>query len=1455
MRTANMRSTSSSTIANRACSLMESTGNRRGRPAGDLRSRFQVATDDIPAATTSGPRTGSWVSSEVNTPPGRGVASLLVDQATNQEVLRRTGGDQPGSVGGPLPHARTALDVNYRIMCLWFDEAFLGVEHVWQLLRERLGMATCNHIRKISPFRTTRGNMVRYDVIVDRIFLPELMARVRSSMCGIHVKEHVPYVIRHPNRPRRRTPVVRCGKDPSQVTIVSLNVCGLSQKRGLVEELLIRSNAHVACLQETLLRDNGWSLKLHSYDSFHVWMGSSGSGGGRGLVTLVHKSWGGQVIHAELDGTALWVKVFPPFLPRGLILVNVYFSQRGMVHRDGSMGDSKLRLIAARMERLGGGLPYMIMGDFNRSSDRAARLLDLPHLFTIPFEGDQRTFHRHGRPLGAIDFGFCDEVTATTGLIHAVVNRDCDMSDHYPVEFIWNPPGRWERPRKVWRQILPRTLGARATEFAHHNIWTALDSDAVIDSQADIDSAAVALHATIANVLGEMKLVKRVAVNPGKIQATYPPLPKTIVAEDKQRKRLFRVLQEAHRTRVPMTDRRSLEARYKAMVYRCKALRSRHASRTWAAKLAKESMGLLHQSSRSAFRFFKSLARRQRAAIGVRTLHRPDGSTATNKVEVTAILTNAFRTLLTCADGTGSDLAAWRAEEFVEHPPLPGQDFDLTWRHLCDAMQESPNTAPGVSGISNGILRACWTGKPSPSVGNPSPPDEPDSPLGRVLFKLCNAIWSTGKIPDSFRDVAILPLPKKGSPLEADNYRGISLIEVVLKLVSRVAAKALSGALERTGRLADEQGGFRPHRECSGQYLAVHDLAQERSREGKPTFAAFLDFRKAFDTVPIGALLFKLAAIGCHGRTLQFITNLYETCRASISNGTVSGDTFEVNIGVRQGCPLSPVLFSVFINDFASVVRDFGISIPGGKIGSFLFADDSMLISGTVTDLANSLARAHVWASRWGMQFNVPKCGAMGFGPGAHQMLQQHANILLLGESPVPVVDVYTYLGVPISHDLSLVGQKQKVVSRVSKALVDMGHLVRNKHLPISAALLLVRAFAVSACRYGTELLGSQATNHHGIHGKLTALIQAAHKFGPFQHFVASGVLSTDCGIPHVRALWQCNTVRVLRKHLHPRMQGSILHRVLNRPSQSRYSFRNKTMSMLAAIARHFNYTFNAGEGCIDLPIGLVRDYYVGIWRRGMESETRQESLIASGTLRPMYPMATWFNVLAQVRGINPLTVERAFLRLRHGQFLTVQRMQEKEMTTRAVRTCPLCDGDEPETVAHMLRRCTRWNAARHEHLASIPGTFDDDVEDGAWCRVVMGMTTWSADSATTAGLIFRQRSIVSYSAKLAQDLDNLQPSDDESEERETPDVRANGHPDIPRSARYLRTRFTRASQPRRDKILWQLRRLPLLHFLASILIPRMVLLDQLQVRKPFPTSQSTSGIWQPLSSARSGFG
>ena len=161
---------------------------------------------------------------------------------------------------------------------------------------------------------------------------------------------------------------------------------------------------------------------------------------------------------------------------------------------------------------------------------------------------------------------------------------------------------------------------------------------------------------------------------------------------------------------------------------------------------------------------------------------------------------------------------------------------------------------------------------------------------------------------------------------------------------------------------------------------------QGRLREDKKTYVFFLDIQKAYDSVWHDGLWYKLWDMGVKGRMWRVIKKMYESSKSAELLEGEKLDGFKVEQGVAQGCSLSPILFSVFINGLLKEVEQTGLGIQlssGKTVGGMLLADDFVGISDSKEGLQKLIDVVYSYCSRWILQANVSKISVMVFSKDA----------------------------------------------------------------------------------------------------------------------------------------------------------------------------------------------------------------------------------------------------------------------------------------------------------------------------------------------------------------------------------------------------------------------------------------------------------------------------------------
>ena len=374
------------------------------------------------------------------------------------------------------------------------------------------------------------------------------------------------------------------------------------------------------------------------------------------------------------------------------------------------------------------------------------------------------------------------------------------------------------------------------------------------------------------------------------------------------------------------------------------------------------------------------------------------------------------------------------------------------------------NKAPGPDGIPIEFYKALFCD---------SEDENTPSKAQLCLEIIFNKIWN-GSFPKHWNSAAIVSIPKKGDLSDCNNYRGISLINVGLKIISKIVTTRISEYAFSHNFIRPEQFGFRNKEECISLFISIRDICQRRKFANKFTYVAFLDLKKAYDSVPIFNILTKIYNLGIRGKCFDFLSNLYLTSKARARLLDMFSTEFPIHRGVRQGCPLSPILFNLFINDVLNGGEKYGVKLGNKRCCGGLFADDIVLIAPTAKKLQLLLNHVFKWANVNEMSFGISKCATMVIKPIRFEIPSGYEDpTFFIGMNYIPKTSCYTYLGVPFSDDLSLRPILSNMYVKVNKSLNSFRNFLTNNTVPIPFKKMVLQSFVISKALYYAPLLGS----------------------------------------------------------------------------------------------------------------------------------------------------------------------------------------------------------------------------------------------------------------------------------------------------------------------------------------------------------------------------------------------
>ena len=224
---------------------------------------------------------------------------------------------------------------------------------------------------------------------------------------------------------------------------------------------------------------------------------------------------------------------------------------------------------------------------------------------------------------------------------------------------------------------------------------------------------------------------------------------------------------------------------------------------------------------------------------------------------------------------------------------------------------------------------------------------------------------------------------------------------------------------EATGSISDEQGGLRQDRSTADQIFILREVLASRKERGLPTFATYIDARKAYDTVWREQAYVRIYDSGVKGKLWRQLQAMHTNLTRKVLHPLGFTEKYKVDRGVAQGAVESPWVYSNFIDALAGELKaaGLGIWVAGRQLAILMYADDMVMLASSQAELKKMNAIATAFAKRNRFEFNGEKSGVMQFNTNVQERARCLAEPWELFGERVKVVSKYQYLGTDTPAD------------------------------------------------------------------------------------------------------------------------------------------------------------------------------------------------------------------------------------------------------------------------------------------------------------------------------------------------------------------------------------------------------------------------------------------------------
>jgi len=310
------------------------------------------------------------------------------------------------------------------------------------------------------------------------------------------------------------------------------------------------------------------------------------------------------------------------------------------------------------------------------------------------------------------------------------------------------------------------------------------------------------------------------------------------------------------------------------------------------------------------------------------------------------------------------------------------------------------------------------------------------------LIDVCKTIYTTGTWPTDFVQSIMLLLEKKPNATRCENFRTITIISHAAKILLKVLQKRIKAKVDTVSFLSDDQFGFRKGTGTRDAIGTLRVLTERSLEVDRDVYVCFVDYEKAFDRVDWKKLMRVLKRLGVDYRDRRLIGNLYMGQRFRVRIEEEDSDLGIIGRGTRQGCPLSPLLFNIYIQEVLNETFDNvadGVATGKRLIQAICFADDQAMMASSEEGLQRIMEALEMIFKEYGMRINLKKTKVMMFTRG-----QPRKVSIWLQNTELEQVHKFCYLGSLLAENVRCDKEIKKKIAMAKAAFMRRGELLRG---------------------------------------------------------------------------------------------------------------------------------------------------------------------------------------------------------------------------------------------------------------------------------------------------------------------------------------------------------------------------------------------------------------------------